>query len=55
MTNITGRCLGHLGISLKGQSVLAIYSRFEGCAKRASIYAGLPVSVSDWRLGSSSR
>ena len=45
-----GDAWGIFGISFPGQSVLAIYSRSEDCAKRVRIQAGLPALVSDWRL-----
>ena len=47
MVNITGRCLRHLGIRLPRQSVLAIDSRSEDCAKHVRVYAGQPVWDSD--------
>ena len=37
MANVTGGYLGHPGISLSGQSVLAIYSKSEDCAKHVRV------------------
>ena len=37
VANITGRCYGHLKNQPAGQSVLAINSRSEDCARRVRI------------------
>ena len=46
-----GDAWGIFRISLPGQSVLAIKSEFEDCAKRVRVWAGLPVSDCDRCVG----
>ena len=46
-----GDAWGISGIRLSGQSVLALNSETEDCAKHVRVWARLPVSDSDRRLG----
>ena len=51
MASITGRCLRHLKNQPAGSLCWLNDSRFDDCAKRVRVSAGLPVLDSDWRLG----